>query len=176
MINENEPMLSHLLFSPVNQDSSEDNRLYAIELYNKKLQADLVVLSACNSGFGKIKKGEGVLSLAHAFTYAGVPASIMSLWKVPDEATSQIMIDFYKNLKAGNEKDEALRLAKLSWLNNDAIPAQMKHPYYWAGFIASGDTTPLVFEESSSVLYLGILAFLIALAALFIYFQKKTKI
>ena len=97
----------------------------------------------------------------------------MSLWKVPDEATSQIMIDFYKNLKAGNEKDEALRLAKLSWLNNDAIPAQMKHPYYWAGFIASGDTTPLVFEESSSVLYLGILAFLIALAALFIYFQKK---
>ena len=176
MINEKEPMLSHLLFSPVNPDSSEDNRLYAIELYNMQLQADLVVLSACNSGFGKIKKGEGVLSLAHAFTYAGVPASIMSLWKVPDEATSQIMIDFYKNLKAGKEKDEALRLAKLSWLNNDAIPAQMKHPYYWAGFIASGDTTPLIFEEPSSILYLGILAFLIALAGVFIFFQKKTKI
>jgi CHAT domain-containing protein len=176
MINENEPMLSHLLFSPVNQDSSEDNRLYAIELYNKKLQADLVVLSACNSGFGKIKKGEGVLSLAHAFTYAGVPASIMSLWKVPDEATSQIMIDFYKNLKAGNEKDEALRLAKLSWLNNDAIPAQMKHPYYWAGFIASGDTTPLVFEESSSIIPLGIIAILLSFTAFLIFFQKKIKI
>lgn len=176
MINEKEPMLSHLLFSPVNSDSSEDNRLYAIELYNMQLQADLVVLSACNSGFGKIKKGEGVLSLAHAFTYAGVPASIMSLWKVPDEATSQIMIDFYKNLKTGKEKDEALRLAKLSWLKNDAIPSQMKHPYYWAGFIASGDTSPLVLEESSSNLYLGILAFLIALATFFIFFQKKTKI
>ena len=176
MINDKEPMLSHLLFSPVNPDSSEDNRLYAIELYNMQLQADLVVLSACNSGFGKIKKGEGVLSLAHAFTYAGVPASIMSLWKVPDDATSQLMIDFYKNLKIGKEKDEALRLAKLSWLNNDAIPSQMKHPYYWAGFIASGDTTPLVLEESSTILYLGMLAFLIALVAFFIFFQKKTKI
>lgn len=133
---------SSLSFSP----DKSDNRLFISELYNIKLNADLAVLSACNTGAGPLRKGEGLLNVSRAFTYAGVPSIVTSLWSVPDKETSKIMISFYEYLKSGKSKDKALQLAKLDYLNN-TDDVLLKHPYYWAGFVVSGDISPI---ESST--------------------------
>jgi len=154
IIDEENPELSNLIFG-------NDERLYLNELYKLKIPAHLAVLSACNTGFGKIKSGEGVQSLSRAFTYAGVKSTVMSLWPVPDKQTSEIMTDFYKHLKAGESKSEALRLAKLNYLENTQ-EAELKHPYYWAGFLINGDVEPLK-TASSQWWYIGIGAVLLIL-------------
>ncbi len=113
--------------------------LYLKDLYAIRLDAELAVLSACETALGKQEKGEGVMSLSRGFTYAGVPSLVTSLWAVNENSTSQIMQDFYKNLKKGKSKDQALRQAKLAYI--EAHPDQA--PYYWAGFIQIGQTDPL---------------------------------
>ena len=141
VVDHSAPAISKLYLSE-NADSS----IYAYELYNQSFKAQLVTLSACNTGIGKIQKGEGIQSLGKAFTYAGCPNIVMSLWPVNDESTSELMTYFYKNLKSGMRKDEALRKAKLTYLENaDPVKA---HPYYWAGFVFSGNPEPLEFKES----------------------------
>jgi len=87
-----------------------DGDLTSSEIYTSNSKANLAVLSACNTGSGKLEKGEGVMSMARAFHFSGIPAVVMSLWKVPDFETKTIMIDFYKHLKKGKSKSEALRL------------------------------------------------------------------
>jgi CHAT domain-containing protein len=100
------------------------------------------VLSACNTGFGKIETGEGVMSLARAFHFSGVPAIIMSLWKVPDKETAFLMTEFYKNIAKKNSKSAALRHAKLAYLKEVEDPL-LSHPFYWSGFVLSGNVKPL---------------------------------
>ena len=141
-----DPMLSHLLFTINPQDTTEDGDLTAAELYAMNLNADLAVLSACNTGFGTLSKGEGVMSLARAFTYAGVPATVTSLWEAPDATTPEIMELFYKNLKLGMPKDDALRAAKLTYLNktHQSIEA---NPYLWASFVPMGNMDALDLAE-----------------------------
>lgn len=129
---------SNLSFS----GDSEDEKLFISELYGMSINADLAVLSACNTGVGTLKAGEGLMDLSRAFTYAGVPSSVTSLWKVPDKQTSQIMVNFYKNLKEGLPKNIALQNAKLEYLNSTKDEL-LKHPYYWAGFVVSGNIEPL---------------------------------
>lgn len=129
---------SSLVFSP----QEKDNKLFISELYNMSLNADLAVLSACNTGSGELKNGEGLVNISRAFTYAGVPSLVASLWAVPDVETSEIMISFYEELKQGKSKNEALQIAKLNFLNNTEYDA-LKHPYYWAGFVVSGDISPV---------------------------------
>ncbi len=135
VVNEEDSNKSSLIFN-------NDERLYLSELYDIKIPAHLVVLSACDTGSGELKEGEGVQSLSRAFTYAGVRSTVMSLWPVPDRETSIIMTEFYNHLKDGKPKDEALQLAKVNYLKN-VKEVELKHPYYWAGFIVSGDVTPL---------------------------------
>lgn len=136
------PYQSSLIFSKEDQDDNE-HVLYLGELYNLDLNADLAVLSACNTGFGKSNKGEGMMSISNAFAYAGVPSIIQSLWKVPDQSTSLIMESFYQYLNEGLRKDHALRLAKIDYLNDETISDKLKSPHYWAGFIASGNMDPI---------------------------------
>jgi len=159
LLDDIQPLSSRLLFTP---DSLSDGQLTMAELYAMRLSAKLAVLSACNTGYGQIRKGEGIMSLSRAFTYAGVPSTAMSLWKVPDEATSQIMVTFYEALKAGASKDAALRQAKLDYLDQIVAPEQ-GHPYYWAGFISAGDADPL--EKSSGMWWLFALAVVVFVAA-----------
>lgn len=135
VLDENEPEKSNLIFS-------NNEKLYLSELYNLNLPTKLVVLSACNTGTGKIKNGEGVQSLSRAFTYAGVKSTVRSLWPVPDRETAQIMTSFYQNLKKGGDKSFALRKAKLDYLEKTTNKT-LRHPYYWAGFVVSGDTSPI---------------------------------
>jgi len=135
-VNDKHSDYSFLAFSDTGDNS---NLLYVKDLYNYNLRADLVTLSACETGVGKLEKGEGMISLARAFNYAGVPAIVTTLWKIDDENTSEIMEYFYENLNNGLSKNEALRQAKLSYLewNEDEI---LQHPYYWAGIVLTGNT------------------------------------
>ena len=82
-------------------DTSEDGVIYSGEMYNLEFNSDLVVLSACETALGRISKGEGIIGLSRALLYAGTKNIIVSLWKVADESTSELMIDFYHNLLAG---------------------------------------------------------------------------
>lgn len=137
--NDEFPDYSYLAFEDTEDDS---NLLYVKDLYNYRIDADLVTLSACQTGFGKLQKGEGMLSLARGFNYAGVPSLVTSLWKINDQSTSEIMKLFYENLSYGLTKKEALRQAKLGYLksNDDAI---LRHPYYWSGILITGNTAAL---------------------------------
>jgi len=138
------PLYNKLIFSK----NSEDFELTASEIYTLPIESELVVLSACNTGFGKLEKSEGIMSMSRAFHYAGAKSTVMSLWKVPDKETAAIMFSFYNNLNKGLTKDHALQNAKLEYLDSTDDPL-LKHPYYWAGFVVSGNTDPLSQEISN---------------------------
>ncbi|MEM8891429.1 MAG: CHAT domain-containing protein [Bacteroidota bacterium] len=134
------------------EDGAYDDSLMIEELYSQRLKAEMVVLSACETGLGELAEGEGVLSLGRAFTYAGARSLIMSLWEVNDESTAEIMTDFYKYLAEGDAKSTALRKAKLAYIEkSDQLESQ---PYFWAAFLASGDMQPLPEKSSNSWLWL----------------------
>ncbi len=141
IVDDENPMNSRLLFTCDSLEKGEDGNLYSWELYNMPLNAQLAVLSACNTGFGKIRTGEGVMSLGRAFAYAGCPAIVMSLWPAQDEVTADIMTYFYQGLSRKLPKDQALREAKLKYLQK--AEDFMAHPFYWASFVAQGDPRPI---------------------------------
>ncbi|TCP24207.1 CHAT domain-containing protein [Tenacibaculum skagerrakense] len=126
------------------------------ELYTHKTNADLVVLSACESNLGEIKKGEGVFSLSRGFFYSGAKSVISSLWNVNDVSTSSIMKDFYKNLNNNQSKSEALNNAKRNYLNEHSLSE--KSPYYWASFVLIGDTSPTYPATPYWIYLLGVVA------------------
>jgi CHAT domain-containing protein len=172
-LNDCDPAYSGLVFSPsTGQDSvQEDNDgiLHAFEIYNLHLNAELAVLSACNTGRGKMAKGEGVISLARAFKYAGCPNILMSLWQADDRATASIMTHFYEHLNRGLGKAEAIRQAKLDYLGGSA----QNHPFFWAAFVLIGDNEPL--EAAIPWLWYGVLGFGMLLLGLFLWQKMHIK-
>jgi CHAT domain-containing protein len=136
-VNSEKPELSGILLA---QDSlgGEDGILYSGEIYHLKLNADLVVLSACETGLGRLKKGEGIIGLTRALLYAGTKNIIVSLWQVSDQSTSDLMISFYRNL-LNSRKNESysnwLRDAKIKMINE----GDFSHPFYWSSFIVIGN-------------------------------------
>ncbi len=146
--NDEHPDYSYLAFAPDN--TGKANLLYVKDLYGYNINADLVALSACQTGLGKLQKGEGMLSLARGFSYAGAKSLVTTLWKINDQTTSELMQEFYKNLNRSFPKDKALREAKLTYLNT-AEDELLTHPFYWSGFMISGDTTQL--KTSTSYLW-----------------------
>jgi CHAT domain-containing protein len=128
------PDLSGIYFKS-DENKPYDNILYVGEIYGLSINAELVVLSACETGLGKINRGEGVMGLGQAFAYSGADNLILSLWKVADESTSLLMQSFYQ----GEFENEAhsfshgLRKAKLAMIDSD-----YSAPYYWAPFILWG--------------------------------------
>jgi len=140
------PDFSHLLFS----SGIKNNRVSQLavkEIYAHKMPAKMVVLSACNTGMGEVQKGEGMYSLGRAFSYAGAHSLISTLWSVDDKSTMQIMESFYKHLKEGKTKDEALQAAKIFHIEK-ALTNKKSQPLFWAGFVAYGDMTPMEFGSS----------------------------
>lgn len=124
------------------------SNLFLSDIYNLRLAADLVVLSACQTNLGKFSRGEGILSLSRAFAYARAKSIVSSFWKVNDPATATLMVDFYHNLLPGCRevaqgpgKAEALHQAKLRLIASGNT--NWAHPYFWAGFILIGDNAPL---------------------------------
>ena len=122
-------------------DSLENELLFVRELYNLSLNADLVVLSACETGTGKLQRGEGIISVARAFAYAGAKSIVTSLWEVNDQSTAELTRHFYRELRAGSDKDEALRKARLRYIRETSV--RQAHPFFWAAFQCVGDMRPL---------------------------------
>ena len=138
-LNDAAPLLSSIVLAQPDKSDpkagKEDGFLTAREVFDLQLQADLVTLSACNTGRGSIRTGEGMVGLSWAFFVAGVPTQVVSQWSVDDAATAQLMSAFYSHLKAGEGKSQALREAALSLQKEKGH----QHPYYWAPFLLMGD-------------------------------------
>jgi hypothetical protein len=113
----------------------QDGVLHLGEVYNLKLDAELVVLSACETGLGRVARGEGIIGLTRAFLYAGAASILVSLWQVSDESTSDLMLDFYDGMLRRRGRPEALRQAKLRLIRRQPEYAA---PYYWAPFVLVG--------------------------------------
>jgi len=135
LINVQNPKLSGLVLTREDSTSKEDGILHLSEIYNLNLNADLVVLSACETGLGQIARGEGIIGLTRGFLYAGASNVLVSLWQVSDATTADLMVDFYDKMLGGMSKPEALREAKLQMIRRHAEYAK---PYYWAPFILVG--------------------------------------
>ncbi|NTV83405.1 MAG: CHAT domain-containing protein, partial [Bacteroidales bacterium] len=176
--NEN-PLSSVLSFYPYD-GSGEDGMLHTYEIYNLDLKGELAVLSACSTGNGKLEKGEGVISLARAFTYAGMPSVMMTLWDVEDISTGNILPFFYRLLREGYDKDIALRQAKLKYLERTK-PEIETHPAFWSGFVLYGNNRgfrqEIVGIYTISLLIMGGLIILITFAMVrkYILFRKSHK-
>jgi len=170
VINDSLPMYSKLLFS--SDIKNPDSALNTYEIYNMNIKSRLTVLSACNTGSGQLAKGEGVMSLARAFVYAGCPSIVMTLWSVEDESSANLMIDFYKYLLNGYSKDEALRKAKIKYIQSaDPLHA---HPYYWLGYVSIGDQNS-IYHTKTRYLIAVIIFILIVILAERTYVTLKNK-
>ena len=161
------PEYSYLAFAQ-NGNEAED-LLYVADLYNLQLDADLVTLSACESGIGDLKRGEGFLSLARGFFYSGAASIASTLWKINDASTTTLMTSFYKNLSKGEAKDVALQNAQIEFLDNNRDNA-LSHPYYWSAFVISGNTLALSLPYNWIWF---ILVTLVVLVSGFLYFKTK---
>jgi CHAT domain-containing protein len=131
-------MYSHLVLSEKSTtDRNEDGLLEAWEMKDLDLNADMVILSACETARGKLSAGEGVIGMSWALFIAGAPTTVVSQWKVESSSTTELMLEFHRQLLTGKNitKAEALRRASLKLLKN----AQYKHPSYWAPFVIVGD-------------------------------------
>ena len=137
LLNNEHPELSGLVLSLVDKQGQPQNgflRLY--DIYNLRLGADLVVLSACQTALGKQIKGEGLVGVTRGFMYSGAARVMASLWKVDDEATAELMNRFYIGMMKDKQKPAAaLREAQL-WMQKQK---RWQSPYYWSGFIIQGE-------------------------------------
>ena len=178
LANNDYPDYSLLAFSPI-ADTIENELLYVSDLYNMQLNADLVVLSACETGIGKLARGEGIISLARGFSYAGAKSIFTTLWSVNDQATATMVLLFYENLQKGQPKDIALQNAKIQFL--ETATNQTSHPFFWSPYIIIGDVVPIQGLEKTSTLMFWLLAIggiIVAgaiLAVLRFKFGKKKK-
>lgn len=172
IINDSLPMQSKLVFYDDENDSTS-NFMYTHEIFNMDLNASMVTLSACNTGSGKFRKGEGIMSLARGFVYAGVPAIVMTLWEVQDASGSVVMQKYYHYLKDGMTKDVALQKAKLFVLK-DANMARA-HPFFWSAYIINGDTSSIKIPSRNNHWVLAISFLLILLIVAGYYYKQRTK-
>jgi CHAT domain-containing protein/tetratricopeptide (TPR) repeat protein len=156
-LDDEDPLKSKLVFSEGNV--GEDGFLNVYEIYNLDLAARMVVLSACNTGAGVLKSGEGIMSLTRAFIYAGVPNIVMTLWTVSDRQSYKLMLGFYRQLMTGRSTEKALRKAKLEFL--EQADPEYQHPQYWAGYIFVGNTDSLLLTPAYKWLVYSLLAMII---------------
>jgi CHAT domain-containing protein/tetratricopeptide (TPR) repeat protein len=160
-----------IFFSNVS-DPDNDGFLEASEIVQLKLNSDLVVLSSCNSGLGRIDESEGIIGMSKAFFEAGAKSIIVSLWEVNDKYTSRLMTLFYKKLSDGLDKSEALRQAKIEF-----IKEYSPNPYYWGAFVLSGDISKLRINHpfNSNYLIIGLLVLVLIITPLLIWKYKTPK-
>lgn len=149
-----------------------ERRAFLSDIYALPLHADLVCLSACESGLGEWKQGEGIMSLARAFAYAGAKGLVATLWSVNEVSSSTLFKSFYQHLREGKSKAEALHLAKLDYLNDPEIPAFQKTPYYWAALAYVGEDSVVQLRNGTSIGYL-IGGLVLGIGALMFVFVKK---
>ena len=137
ILDDEHPDLSSLVLSLVDEHGAPKNGLLRLrDMYNLRLSAELVVLSACETALGKEIRGEGLMSMVRGFMYAGAPRVLASLWKVDDESTAELMAEFYRQfLVEKRTAAEALRQAQIRQMSRK----DRKAPFYWAGFQLNGE-------------------------------------
>lgn len=163
------PELSRLIFAK--NEENDDNSLYTYEIYNENLNSNLAILTACETGKPSYQAGEGMISLAHAFNYAGSESILTSLWKIDEQSSAKIIELFYNNLKNGLAKDKALQQAKLEYLSQ--AEGRTLTPQYWAGLVLIGNASPIELQTNSNTFFywfLGLLGLI-----LLIVFTRKLK-
>ncbi|WP_282148523.1 CHAT domain-containing protein [Algibacter lectus] len=133
-----------------------DDTLFLNELYSLDLSPNLVVLSACETGIGKLYKGEGAMSIARGFQYAGAQNILFSLWQINDLSTAQIMESFYKNYSTSQSAYTANQASKISYIKNESINNSKKSPYYWSAFVYYGDLTEVKSQNFTIYVCIGI--------------------
>lgn len=168
--NEKNPEYAYLAFS-ADESSGKDPFLYAYELYNMKLNADLTVLSACKTGGGKLAKGEGIMSLSRAFKYSGCKNIIMSLWSVDDRSSKNLMYQFFASLKEGDAQGEALRKAKIDLVKN-APSDEFAHPFFWANFMLIGNNTSVDFTGNNILRQFGLVFSIVFMGLIFVVHRQ----
>ncbi|MEM6686660.1 MAG: CHAT domain-containing protein [Bacteroidota bacterium] len=164
LVNIENPDTSSLIFTKSNDNLS--NLLRLDEIYNHTFAADMITLSACNTGFGKYHKGEGLQSLARAFNFANIPSVTATLWSIPDAASAKIMKLYYTYLQDGFPKHVALQKAQISYAENDEISSPASRlPFYWSAWTHIGDATSVSFKQkkgfSSYVILLFFLVYIL---------------
>lgn len=141
VMNPSNPSQSYIAFYPEDSTKADSYKLYLDELYNLNLDSTrLMLLSACETGVGKLVEGEGVMSLSRGVLYAGCPSVITTLWPANDQSTAYIITNFYKYMDQGKDITTSLRLSKLDFIKN--YP-QQKNPSYWAHLVLVGKTQSL---------------------------------
>jgi CHAT domain-containing protein len=173
-VNNNYPLYSKLVFNP-DMDSINDGLLNTYEIYGMQISAPLVVLSACNTGYGKLYKGEGTVSLARGFYVAGAQNILMTLWSITDKTSNKLVQHFYTNLAEGETVPLSLQKAKLNFIQSaDKISA---HPFFWAGYISVGEPDVKFAKPQKDRLF-GIMAFstfAVVVITCIVYLLKKRR-
>ncbi|MFT5645754.1 MAG: CHAT domain-containing protein [Aureispira sp.] len=170
IVDSKQPEYSSLVFTH-SGNKGEDDLLHAYELNLLEINTDLVVLSACETGFGKYERGEGVVSLGRGFMYSGAPSLVMTLWPINDKATSVLISAFYNELAMGYGKDEAMRNAKMTYLKG--AKDVTAHPFFWASFINLGDCKPIHLKKHWAWWQIGLMLSPILLIIGFFMRRKK---
>ncbi|MEL7004467.1 MAG: CHAT domain-containing protein, partial [Bacteroidota bacterium] len=171
LINDKHPLDSKILFAKNKEDSLSDGILYSHEILNMEINAEMVVLSACNTGIGEINEGEGALSLASSFFYSGAKSVVMSQWPANDLSTSKLMGSFYTYLDQGMTKSAALRQAKLDYIRDES--KIVTHPYFWSQFVIYGKNAPVKRDTGNSTLVYMLMAAMTFLVGTFFLVKRQ---
>ena len=167
---------SYLAFT---QSSEEDDswKLYDQTLRGLPLNCELFIFTACETGSGKLVKGEGTLHLARATRFGGARNVLLSIWRANSKTSNRLMEVYFKELNNGKGKAEALRIAKLSYIKDEEseILKNMRHPYYWSSFILIGDDTPITFLPPSFLLEIIFLLMGVSIMVYFLFFMLNRK-
>jgi CHAT domain-containing protein len=164
------PEQSGLIFAKNTASISDTNFLSLYDIYNCNMQSALTVLTACESGRPGYQDGEGMVSLAHAFNYAGAGSILTALWKIDEQSTAEIMTKFYENLVSGMDKAEALQQAKLHYLSKSN--GRLLSPQYWSGLILIGDISPVHIDRKQHWAWL-LVGGLILFSAIAIFLKNR---
>jgi CHAT domain-containing protein len=145
--------------------------LYAYEIYDQNLSSNIAILTACETGKPAFQAGEGMISLAHAFNYAGSESILTSLWQIDEQSSTEIIELFYNYIARGLPKDKALRQAKLDFIST-AVGRTIS-PQYWAGLVLIGDASPIEIT-SSKMWVLWFVLGVILIGAVVYFFRRKS--
>lgn len=172
LANDGSPMQSYIAFFDATRNHDPKHNLYAQEIYALPLNhLQLVILSACETANGQLINGEGVMSLSRAFSYAGCPSVMASLWKADDAATAYISKRLHRYLEKGLPKDIALQKAKIDYLDDESIEGRFKSPAYWSHLVLIGNSQPVT---RSSNFWLILLSCLLFAGFMALLFKRKT--
>jgi len=145
-VDESDDVYSYLAFGSEDYLDPDQYSLFVRDIYGLSINAQLIILSACETGAGKLFSGEGIVSIARSFSYAGAASILATRWSINDKTTNNFMGYFLDQVKLGNPKDASVRNATLKYLDNQN--QQYAHPFYWSSFMIFGDMEPILFPES----------------------------